>query len=49
MHSPLRTLMLASIAVAALGLEPSATLVQAAEKGDHGRHAANANKDRLCT
>jgi hypothetical protein len=48
MHFRLRTLTLASIAIAALGLASSATPVQPAEKGEHGRHAANANKNRHC-
>jgi len=39
MHFRLRTLTLASIAIAALGLASGATLVQAAEKGEHGRQS----------
>lgn len=43
-----RTLTIASIAIAALGLASVVTPVRPAEKGEHGRHAANAKKNRHC-
>ena len=44
----LRTLTLASIAIVALGLTSVVTPVHPREKGVHGRHAVNANKNRHC-
>jgi hypothetical protein len=41
-------MLLAATAIAALWLTSAATLAQSAEKGEHGRHSVNANKNRHC-